>query len=144
VIELISPTNKVPGSRGQTSYQQKRREVLSSPSHWVEIDLLRGGLSFVLREVLPPCEYTVHVSRVERRPKGKVWPIRLSQRLPLVPIPLRPTDPDAPLDLQQVLSTAYDRAAYELEINYRPDPVPPLAAAEAAWADELLRGKGLR
>jgi hypothetical protein len=144
VIEVISPTNKVAGSRGQVSYQQKRQEVLSSPNHWVEIDLLRTGQSSTLREVLPPCDYTVHVSRRERRPKATVWPIRLTQRLPVVPIPLRPEDPDAKLDLQSVLATAYDRAAYDLELDYRPEPVPPLNPEAAAWAEALLRGKGLR
>jgi hypothetical protein len=146
VIEVVSPTNKHPGARGQESYRQKRKEVLSSPSHWVEIDLLRAGAPLVLREILPPCEYTVHVSRVERRPKGTgtVWPIRLKQRLPVISIPLRPGDEDGKLDLQQVLTLAYDRAGYDLELDYRADPVPPLTGELAALADELLRGKGLR
>src|SRR5437588_11017414 len=43
VIELLSPSNKVLGSEGRRSYQEKRDEVLHSPSHWVEIDLLRTG-----------------------------------------------------------------------------------------------------
>src|SRR5262249_1749618 len=42
VIEILSPTNKVPGSPGRESFERKRREVIYSPSHWVEIDLLRG------------------------------------------------------------------------------------------------------
>ena len=42
VIEILSPTNKVPGSPGRESFEEKRREVMHSPSHWVEIDLLRG------------------------------------------------------------------------------------------------------
>lgn len=144
VIEVVSPTNKVAGSRGQESYQQKRQEVLSSPTHWVEIDLLRAGQPSVTRALLPPCEYTVHVARVPRRPKIQVWPIRLTQRLPVISIPLRPGDPDAKLDLQQVLTTAYDRAGYDLEIDYRAEPAPPLSGELAAWADEMLRGKGLR
>jgi len=144
VIEVVSPTNKVSGSRGQASYMQKRQEVLHSPSHWVEIDLLRQGEAIVLREVLPACHYTVHVSRVERRPKPKTWPIRLHQRLPAIPIPLLPADGEVLLDLQTVLTTAYDRAAYDLDIDYRTDPVPPLTGADAEWADQLLKTKGLR
>ncbi len=42
VIEILSPANKVPGSPGRESFEKKRREVMRSPSHWVEIDLLRG------------------------------------------------------------------------------------------------------
>jgi hypothetical protein len=144
VIEVLSPANKVAGSRGRASYEEKRREVMTSPAHLVEIDLLRSGAPLHAREVLPRGDYFVHVSRKERRPKGLVWPILLTQRLPAVSIPLKSEDPDAELDLQTVLNTAYDRAAYDLEIDYRGEPVPPLAPACAQWADQLLREKGLR
>lgn len=144
VIELLSPTNKVPGSRGQTSFEQKRGEVLHSSSHWVEIDLLRAGAGIEVAKFSHPREYLVHVSRANKRPKGTLWPIRLSQRLPVVPIPLRPEDPDAPLDLQAVLTTAYDRAGYDLSVDYTRDPVPPLPEEWAVWSDRLLRSKGVR
>lgn len=144
VIEVMSPTNKTPGARGRESYRQNRREVLDSPSHWVEIDLLRAGVPIVAREHLPPCEYTVHVSRAPRGRRSPVWPIRLTQRLPSIPIPLRPSDPDATLDLQHVLTLAYDRAGYDLDIDYKKEPIPPLPEGLAAWAEELLRGKALR
>ena len=144
VIEILSPANKVAGARGQASYQEKRLEVMRSPSHWVEIDLLRAGVPLAAREMLPPCEYTVHVSRVQRRPKATIWPIRLHQQLPVIPLPLRADDPDADLDLQAVLDTAYDRAGYDLQIDYRAEPVPPLTRELAEWSDHLLRQKNLR
>ena len=144
VIEILSPSNKVAGSRGRASFEQKRREVMDSPSHWVEIDLLRAGRSLDVRRRLRPHHYLVHISKLDQRPHGALWPIPLSQRLPVIPIPLRPEDADVPLDLQAVLTTAYDRAAYDLEIDYRADPVPPLDGAWAEWADRLLRDKGLR
>ena len=144
VIEILSPTNKVPGSRGRESYEQKRVEVMRSPSHFVEIDLLRAGVPLRTRELIPPCDYTVHVSRVGRRPRATVWPIRLPQRLPVIPIPLRGDDPDAWVDLQQALVEAYDRGAYDLSVDYTGDPAPPLSPELAEWADALLREKGLR
>jgi hypothetical protein len=144
VIELISPTNKVPGSRGRASFEMKRREVMNSPSHWIEIDLLRAGQGLYTRESIPPCEYLVHLSHVDRRPSGWLWPIRLSQRLPNIKVPLRPEDPDASLDLQTVLTTAYDRAGYDLSVDYTRDPVPPLTGEWVAWSDGLLKAKGLR
>ena len=146
VIEILSPANKVGGARGQRSYLEKRRDVMNSPSHWVEIDLLRRGLSPIagLRVLLPPHDYSVHVSRAERRPKGTIWPIRLHQRLPAVPIPLRIGDADASLDLQLALDTAYERAAYDMEVDYRADPRPPLEVEPLAWADQLLKAKGFR
>lgn len=41
VIELLSPSNKRTGDDRQ-QYLAKRRELLRSPAHLVEIDLLRG------------------------------------------------------------------------------------------------------
>ena len=96
--------------------------------------MLRTGRSFIPRERLQPCEYTVVVSRRERRPRYQVWPIRLDRRLPVAPVPLRAGDADAKLDLQSVLTTAYDRA----------DPVLPLTGPAAVWTDALLHNQGLR
>ncbi len=143
VIEVLSPSNKMAGSRGRESYETKRRELMTSPSHLVEIDLLRAGEAIHTRELLPPADYIVHVSRKDGRPKGLVWPILLTQRLPVISIPLSPGDADAGLDLQLVLDSAYDRAAYDLEIDYRVAPNPPLKNETALWADALLRAKGL-
>ncbi len=112
VIEIISPTNKVAGSRGRASFEQKRREVMNSSSHWVEIDLLREGVPLRIRESVPPCDYVVHVSHEARRPRGLLGQIYLSQRLPSVQIPLRPEDPEVELDLQAVLNHVYDRALH--------------------------------
>ncbi|MGC8640091.1 MAG: DUF4058 family protein [Isosphaeraceae bacterium] len=144
VIEILSPTNKIPGSAGRRSFEDKRREVMYSPCHWVEIDLLRGSRLAPVPRKLGPHEYLVHVSTTNLRPRGKLFPIRLAQRLPIIPIPLKPEDPDARLDLQAVLDSAYDRAGYDLEIDYRTEPQPPLEGPLAEWADELLRTKGLR
>ena len=144
VIEVLSPANKVLGSRGRASFEQKRQEVMNSPSHFVEIDLLRGGVGVRTRETLPPCEYLVHLSRNSKRPKALAWPIRLSQRLPLIPIPLLAGDPDGVLDLQAVLTTAYERARYDYRLDYTREPDPPLPPEWAAWADRLLTDKGLR
>jgi hypothetical protein len=42
-LEVLSPTNKTPGSLGREQFERKRRAVLASATHWIEIDLLRGG-----------------------------------------------------------------------------------------------------
>lgn len=144
VIEVLSPANKIAGSAGRRSFEEKRREVMRSSSHWVEIDLLRGTRMVPVPRGFGPYEYLVHVSPASLRPRGKLFPIRLAQRLPVIPIPLKPEDPDARLDLQAVLDSAYDRAGYDLEIDYRSEPQPPLEEPLAAWADELLRTRGAR
>jgi hypothetical protein len=144
VIEVLSPANKVTRSDGLESFRAKRRSIMKSRSHWVEIDLLRRGVSLALRKRIRRHEYMVHVSPSDRRPIGLVWPIPLSQRLPVIPIPLRPGDDDSPLDLQAVLNAAYDRARYGRVIDYTQEPVPPLSKQWKEWSDRLLREKGLR
>ena len=144
VIEVLSPTNKIPGARGMDSFRRKRSEVMSSPSHYVEIDLLRSGERLVSGEALPLGDYFVHVSRVERRPSGLIWPIKLPQRLPVIPIPLRSPDPDVKLDLQKLLTAVYDRSGYELDTDYSKEPNPPLPPKYREWTETLLRAKGLR
>ncbi len=51
----------------------------------------------------PECDYSVVVSRAERRPEAGFWPIRLPEPLPVIPVPLRSPDRDATLDLQGLL-----------------------------------------
>ena len=144
VVEVLSPSNKHPGSYGLLAYRAKRQGLLMSQSHLVEIDLLRGGKRIEFRNALPVSDYLVHVSRVEERPDGRAWPIRLEEPLPPIPIPLRAPDADVELDVQQVLSAIYDRCAYDLEIDYSRDPDPQLTGETALWADRLLRDHGLR
>lgn len=143
VIEIRTPANKTTGSPAHESFVAKRDEVLASSSHFVEIDLLRGGDRSVSFNAVPH-EYRVLLSRADARPSSDLWPIRLDERLPVVPVPLQGGDPVAPLDLQQVLGTAYDRAAYELEVDYRQDPPPPPIGRYAEWMNRLLRERGLR
>lgn len=138
VIEVVSPTNKIVGSRGRADYERKRDEVLQSETHFVEIDLLREGEPIYAAMRLPPHDYLVHVSRRGHRPQGTLWPILMTQRLPVIPIPLLADDPDVDLDLGAVLNTAYDRAAYDLEIDYSQPPRVALDEPNAAWAKSLL------
>lgn len=144
VIEILSPSNKVSRARGRANYLAKRFEVMTSPSHFVEIDLLRAGKGIEPKEGRPPGDYYLHVSRVQDRPKGRVWPLRLPEPLPPLPIPLKPEHGESQLDLQKILETAYDRGAYDMTIDYRAEPKPPLPKEYADWADQLLRSKGLR
>ena len=135
VVELLSPSNKRPGS-DRDQYLAKRGQLLASNTHFVEIDLLRIG------EPMPPverpvCTYSVTVSRSGRRPLADFWPIALREPLPVVPIPLRDPDPDARLDLQAILHRVYDAARYQRYI-YGGTPDPPLSSEDAAWAKALV------
>lgn len=136
VIEVLSPSNKIPGPDRQ-QYIGKRRNLLASTAHLIEIDLLRGGPR--LPENMPPCDYCILVSRYEDRPQAGIWTILLRERLPAIPVPLRPGDPDAQLDLQEALHTVYDRASYA-EYIYEEHPEPPLSPEDRQWAEETLSG----
>jgi hypothetical protein len=144
VIEVLSPSNKVENSAGRKSFLEKRSEVMSSDVHWVEIDLLRTGARIPSGRSFVNSDYRVLVSRSDVRWRVKYWPISVRQRLPVIGIPLMGTDPDASLDLGKILSTAYDVAAYEDSVDYTKPPEPPLNPADARWANQLLKSKGLR
>lgn len=141
VIEVLSPTNKLPGAHGEANYQEKRLEVMRSPAHLVEIDLLRDGWAIKTSENIPLGDYRVHVLRAEERPQGHSYRIDLPMRLPKIAIPLKPGDADAQLDLQAVLNTVYERAAYDLDVDYRRPAKPPLPAKYEEWARSLVAAR---
>jgi hypothetical protein len=138
VIEMLSPSNKQPGSAGWAEYVRKRNAVLNSPTHLVEIDLLRGGRRMPMRDPLSPGDYYVMVSRAPLRPTADVYAFGLRDPLPTISIPLAGNDPDAPLDLQTVLNTIYDRAGYDYRLDYTSQVDLPLRPEDAEWANALL------
>lgn len=135
VIELLSPSSKYAGD-DRESYLTKRRELLGTGVNFVELDFLRGGPRMPLRG-LASCDYYVMVSRPAARPEADVWPLRLRDPLPSIPVPLRPGEPEPLVDLQAVLHRTYDGAGYGRRI-YRHDPEPRLAPADAEWAEQLI------
>jgi hypothetical protein len=145
VIEILSPVNKRPGHEAHRDYQRKRRDILRSPVHLLELDLLRGGERPPLEEPVPTVPYYVTLSREGYRPVVTVWPIQLADSLPVLPIPLLEPDPDASLDLAAAVASVYDRGAYASQIDYRQPPPPPiLSETESIWLDQRLRDQGRR
>ncbi len=141
-IEVLSPSNKLPG-KGRRMFVRKQRELRARRVNTVEIDLLRDGKSVLMvpPEHLDPLEratYQACVWRAWRPLQVEVYRLLLRERLPVIPVPLRPKDTDVPLDLQAILDQCYRNGGYE-DIDYRAAPEPPLAPEEAAWADALLR-----
>lgn len=134
VLELLSPSNKNSGPDRQ-QYLAKRRQLLASHVHLVELDLLRGGPRLPLDD-LPLCDYCVMVSRYEDRPNVGLWPIALRDKFPTIPIPLIAPE-RATLDLQAALHQVYDAAGYEGYI-YASEPIPPLQGADVEWARRLI------
>ncbi len=138
-IEILSPVNKQRGHDAQLDYLRKRRDLLRSAAHLLEIDLLRAGVRPPLAQPVPLAPYYVMLSRATNRPHVSVWPILLTARLPVVPVPLLEPDPDVFLDLGAVVASVYERGGYDARIDYRtPLPPPTLDEQDAAWVTQHL------
>ena len=143
VIEVLSPTNKMPGE-GQELYLRKQRDLLRTDVNLVEIDLLRGGERVL---VIPPrhlrlehqTPYHICVRSGCKPQELEVCPIKLQACLPRFRIPLRPTDAAIALDVQLVIDQCYHNGRYGATINYKMPPEPPLTGDDAKWAEELLQ-----
>jgi len=131
VIKLLSPKNKRSGE-GRNAYLQKRQQTLSSATHWVEIDLLRGGEPMPLMNAARS-DYRILVSRSQERPKAQLYAFGLREPIPAFSMPLRQGETEPVLALQPLLHHVYDRARFELAINYEQPVAPKLSAEDVAW-----------
>lgn len=143
VLELLSPTNKVAGE-GRRIYDAKRLTVLGSRTSLVEVDLVRAGAPTTVFGADRAAGYRILVSRGARRPLAELRVFSVRDPIPRFKLPLRAGDDEPEIDLGEVLSKLYDEAAYDLSVDYRREPVPPLAEEDRAFADELLRRTGRR
>jgi Protein of unknown function (DUF4058) len=135
-IEILSPVNK--REPGITPYRQKRQRLHNANVHLLEIDLLRRGTRPFVHPRLPDVSYLVTLTRAQAK-EVEVWPIALPDALPVVPVPLRSPDADAPLDLATALRDIYDEAFYNLSIDYtQPPPKPTLTQDDLVWMNTLL------
>jgi hypothetical protein len=141
-IEILSPYNKR-RNEGLEEYRQKRNRLLSSSVHFIEVDFLRAGQRPGSEVNDPPLDtdYILLVNRDQdwAQRVSEIWPVAISDPLPVLPVPLLDPDPDVPLDLGTVLRTVYENAAYERHINYRePIPPPKLRPPMAEWIRQNL------
>lgn len=125
VLELLSPTNKRPG-RGRNEYTEKRLQLLNTRTHLVEIDLLRSGEPMDMIGLTEHSDYRILVSRSQRRPDADLYIFNVSDPIPAIPLPLLPEDNEPSLNLNQLLHDLYDRAGFDLRIDYSVPPEPPL------------------
>jgi hypothetical protein len=145
-IELLCPGNKQPGALAQGRYLEKRASALHGGLHWVEIDLLRGGVRPPIP--VPPPESADYLSYVaQATPTGwnhLVYAWALRDPLPALPIPLLGED-QAQLDIGQCFAVAYDRIAADEEADYSAEPPPPpLRKSDNTWIGQVLRERGFR
>lgn len=142
LIEILSPWNKSE-SGGRTKYMSKRSEVVHTKTNLVEIDLLRVGTRVLALED-QTYDYSLIVSPSRTRPRAYVFPFTVRDAIPLFTLPLAEDDDEPAVDLNQILHDLYDRAGYDLRINYRTEPNPPFVGADQEWLDGLLRQAALR
>jgi hypothetical protein len=140
VLELLSPVNKLTG-RGRETYLEKRTEVLRTRTSLVEVDLLRAGEPMPV--VGPPVasHYRILVSRGSRRPRSQLYAFGLRQPIPTFVLPLLKGDAEPSVDLGAVVHALYDRARFDLRLDYTQPPGPPLAEGDAAWARSLVASR---
>jgi hypothetical protein len=141
VIEVLSPWNKSPGA-GRKEYLRKRKHIFKTKTSLVEIDLLRAGRPMPLAIRHPvESDYRFLVSRGVSRPRAKLYAFGVRQAIPSIPIPLLSKDPEPSLELNTVLHALYERARFDLRLDYTKPPVPPLQEEDAAWARAIVSGR---
>lgn len=152
LIEIVSPSNKHPGT-DRRAYETKQAEILNSEANLIELDLLRSGqrllpypeLAAAVDSLAPDYLVLLNRSRLRRDDwmDYTLYPIRLLEPLPCIPVPLAGADPDVLLDLQVAMNRVYREGPYRRAIDYTRPPNPPLSEANLAWAEERLRLAGM-
>jgi len=138
-IEILSPANKVLKGKPYEQYTRKRRRLLESPVHLMELDLLRAGKRMIMGYDLPTASYFATLSRgTEGFRKVEIWPILVGSLLPILPIPLLDPDPDIPLDLNQAIAAVYADGRYDYVIDYSQPAPPPVSDEEQAMIKQCL------
>ena len=145
IIELLSPTNK--GGDGYREYLAKRAATLYSPTHLVEIDLLRAGRRMpVIGPAPEAAHYRILVANARRsEPVADLYAFGIRQAIPDFVMPLAQEDEGIAVNLNSVVNSVYADGSYDLDIDYGQDPPePPLSDDDRAWVEQLLRQQGLR
>jgi hypothetical protein len=142
VFKLLSPANKLFG-RGRQDYELKRNLIFRTLTNLVEIDLLRDGEPMPVSGRLVKSDYRILVSRGRKRPKAELYPFNLRQAIPRFSLPLLPGDDEPEVDLGAILHAMYERARYDLSLDYSRPPVPPLDEEDVDWARELIANRPL-
>lgn len=147
IVEIVSLANKYAGD-GKEQYLKKQKEMKEAGVNIVEIDLLRQGpwVLVVPRAFAPKsyrAPYRICVWRGAKPDRCELYRATMREPLPVINIPLRPTDDDVQLDLQKLFERCYVNGGYD-DIDYTDEPDPPLDRKDAEWSHALLCEKGYR
>ncbi|NEQ34334.1 MAG: DUF4058 family protein [Leptolyngbya sp. SIO4C5] len=136
VLELLSPKNKRPGA-GRDAYLSKRHQILASLTHLVEIDLLRAGKPMPIQGSPSASDFRILISRSDDRPQADLYAFSLRESIPIFPLPLKSGDSEPLLNLNDCLNGVYERAGFDLRIDYSQAIQPALSAGDEAWVNDL-------
>jgi hypothetical protein len=139
VVEALSHATRIhPG--GREEYLAVRDRALQTGTNFVELDLLRTGepSSGRGRERCATA-YCISVAKRCGREETIALPFSLRHPIPSFQLPLLPGDEEPELDLNRVLHELYERASFDLRLDYSQPALPPLTAEDAAWAAEQVR-----
>jgi hypothetical protein len=142
ILELLSPVNKL-HQQGREEYERKRGYVFRSLTNLVEIDLLRAGDPMPVVGPQVQSDYRILVSRGIQRPRASLIAFTLRQPIPAFTLPLLPGDDEPDVALNRVFHALYQRARFDLRLDYTQPPIPPLTETDAAWARDLVTARGL-
>jgi hypothetical protein len=83
--------------------------------------------------------YRILISRSQQRPFADFYGFSIREVIPSFPLPLKKSDRELTVQLQETFNGVYDRARYQARIDYR-QPLPPsaLSKADQQWLDDLL------
>lgn len=141
-IEVLSPTNKRPGTVGWQQYENKRQVFLQGHANLVEIDLLRGGRRRRMLEPWPDSPYYTLAMKRQEAPACRVWPAFMTAPLPVIAVPLAAPDDDVPLPLQPLIDAIYARSRYTADIDYTRPLDPALNPDEVRVLATAAHGEG--
>lgn len=137
VIEVLSPANKRLGE-GRKQYLAKRETVLSSATHFIEIDLLRQG------EPMPVtggrrADYQILVSRADERPSAERYAFNLRDEMPQFLLPLDEQDAgnEPTVDMKSMLNQVCRDTAVDIDIDYTVQPQPAISKEDFDWVRSL-------
>ena len=145
-IEFLSPSNKI-GEDERHTFRRKQSDLVASGVNLVEVDLILGG-GWTIHpsqvETPPECQgpYRISVTRVRYPHRIECYLTNLRNSLPRIRIPLRRGETDIVLNLQELITLAYDRGAYHRRLNYATAPRPQLSPEDHAWMTDLLSASG--
>ncbi|MFO0803096.1 MAG: DUF4058 family protein [Gemmataceae bacterium] len=125
--------------------------VLDSPQeepfeeNYIEIRSSGDARRVTAIEVLSLANKTAgSAGRAAYRQKQREFLEAVNERLPVVPVPLLASQAPVNVDLQPLLDRAYDNRRYSRQLRYDDPCDPPLTAEQHAWAEAILRDKGLK